>query len=525
MKSIEKTNFTRRDFLKTLSLGAAALAVPGCVSAANRGNSRAHRHPNIVFVMADDMGYGDLGCYNTESKIPTPNIDRLAKQGIRFTDAHSPSAVCTPTRYGVLTGRYCWRTWLKSGVVGGYTNPLIEPGRTTVASFLQKYGYRTACIGKWHLGLGWTRHNGYVGNAEDGRKYFNGSWQDGDPEKGMNVDFTKPVSGGPADLGFDYAYFTAACSTIDGPFCYIQNRNTVGIPNKIMPIDKSVHADYRPRPGWVADGFDVTEVDTVFTGKAIEFMENNCKEHPASPFFLYLPLSSPHAPWLPPDFVKGRSGDGARGDLVAWTDWCVGQILDALDRLDLAENTLLIVTSDNGPRHGLDDHHKSSGKLRGYKSHIWEGGHRVPFLARWPGKIEPGSTSDEVICLTDLITTSAAVVGAKLPDAAGPDSFNILPALLGAELDEPIRPAIVHHSVFGVFSIRQGKWKLILDTKTSGGWVRPSGKKPVPGTPGQLYNLRDDPNEQNDLWGKYPEITERLTKLLEKYKLQGHSRY
>ena len=524
MKRVEKINFNRRDFLKTLGLGTAALAVPGCIRDANRADSGAYRHPNIVFIMADDMGYGDVGCYNSESKIPTPNIDKLAKQGIRFTDAHSPSAVCTPTRYGVLTGRYCWRTWLKSGVVGGYTNPLIEPSRTTVASFLKNQGYRTACIGKWHLGVGWTRHNGYVGNAEDGPKYFNGSWQDGDPAKGMNVDFTKPVSGGPVDLGFDYAYFTAACSTIDGPFCYIHNKRTVGIPKKMMPIDKNAHADYRPRPGWMADGFDVTEVDTVFTGKAIEFMENDCKKHSARPFFLYLPLSSPHAPWLPPDFVKGRSGDGARGDMVVWTDWCVGRILDALDRLGLTENTLLIVTSDNGPRHGLEGH-KSSGKLRGSKSHIWEGGHRVPFLARWPGKIKPGSSSDEVICLTDLIATCAAIVGAELPDDVGPDSFNILPALLDAELVKPIRPAIVHHSVFGVFSIRQGKWKLILDTKTSGGWVRPRGKKPQPGTPGQLYNLQDDPYEQNDLWEEYPDIVERLTKLLEKYKKQGHSKH
>ncbi len=514
----------RRDFLKTAGLAVAAITMPGCFSVESRVNNGAHRHPNIVFVMADDMGYGDVGCYNYESKIPTPNIDRLAKQGIRFTDAHSPSAVCTPTRYGVLTGRYCWRTWLKSGVVGGYTNPLIEPRRTTVASFLQKRGYRTACIGKWHLGLGWTRHNGYVGNAQDGPKYFNGSWQDGDPEKGMNVDFTKPVSGGPMDLGFDYAYFTAACSTIDGPFCYIENRRTVGIPDRVMPIDKSVHADYRPRPGWMVGGFDVTEVDTVFTGKAIEFMENCRKKHSGKPFFLYLLLSSPHAPWLPPDFVKGRSGDGARGDMVVWTDWCVGRILDALDHLGPTENTLLIVTSDNGPRHGREGH-KSSGKLRGFKSHIWEGGHRIPFIARWPGKIEPGSTCDEVICLTDLIATCAAIVGIELPDDAGPDSFNILPALLNAELDKPIRPAIVHHSVFGVFSIRQGKWKLILDTKTSGGWVRPSGKKPQPGTPGQLYNLQDDPYEQNDLWDEYPQVVKRLTKLLEKYKKQGHSKH
>ena len=513
----------RRDFLKTMGLTATALAVPGCISAPQGLAGERGKRPNIVFIMADDMGYGDVGCYNAESKIPTPNMDKLAEEGMRFTDAHSPSAVCTPTRYGVLTGRYCWRTWLKSGVVGGYTNPLIEPSRTTVGSFLQQQGYRTACIGKWHLGVGWTRHNGYVGNWKDGPKYFEGSWQDGDAEKGMNVDFTKPINGGPVDLGFDYAYYTAACSTIDGPFCYIENRHTVGMLNKMMPIDKSVPGDYRPRPGWVADGFHIEQVDTVFTRKAVEFMENNYKKTPAKPFFLYLALSSPHAPWLPPDFVKGRSQEGPRGDMIVWTDWCVGRVLDALERLGLKESTLLIVTSDNGPRHG-NKGHKSAGELRGFKSHIWEGGHRIPFIARWPGKIEPGSISDEVICLTDLIATCAAIVGTDLPDEAGPDSFNILSALLSRELETPIRPAIVHHSVFGVYSIRKEKWKLILDTKTSGGWVRPRGKKPVPGTPGQLYNLEEDLYEQNDLWDKHPEIVERLTRLLEKYKKQGYSR-
>jgi len=281
-----------------------------------------------------------------------------------------------------------------------------------------------------------------------------------DGEKGLDVDFTKPIQGGPVDLGFDYAYFTAACSTIDGPFCYIENRHTVGIPNRKMPIDKSVPADYRPRPGWMAEGFDIRKVDVVFTRKAIEFIQRSCQQRPCKPFFLYLALSSPHAPWLPPDFIKGASKEGPRGDLVALVDWSVGQVLDALERLGIADKTLVIVTSDNGPRHGANGH-KSAGELRGYKSHIWEGGHRVPFVARWPGRIEPGSTSDEVICLTDLMATCAGILGVDLPADAGPDSFNILPALLGKKLDKPIRPAIVHHSCFGVFSIRAGRWKLI----------------------------------------------------------------
>ncbi len=341
----------RRRFLKATAGYIALPALPVCLARQPRPR-QVGRLPNIVFVMADDMGIGDVGCYNPDSKIPTPNMDKLAGQGIRFTDAHSPSAVCTPTRYGVLTGRYCWRTWLKKNVVGGYTNPLIEPGRTTVGSFLQRQGYRTACIGKWHLGLGWTRRNGYVGNAADGPKYFNGSWQDGDSEKGMDVDFTKPVQGGPADLGFDYAWFTAACSTIDGPFCYIENRRTVGIPDRMIPIEGK--RDYRPRRGWTVEGFDLREVDTVFANKAVEFIEKNHKDSPDKPFFVYLALSSPHAPWLPPDFMKGKSKEGPRGDLVAWADWALGRVLDTLDRTGLANDTLVIMTSDNGPRHGAN---------------------------------------------------------------------------------------------------------------------------------------------------------------------------
>ncbi len=338
----------------------------------------------------------------------------------------------------------------------------------------------------------------------------------------MNVDFTKPVQGGPVDLGFDEAYFTAACSTIDGPFAYIHNRYTVGIPDESIFVDKDKHPDFRPRPGWMAPGFVLENVDPTFTQKAIAFMENSVKENPDQPFFVYLPLSSPHAPWLPPDFVKGKSQEGPRGDLVYLADCCLGEVLDALDRLKIADNTLIFMTSDNGPRHGTEGH-SSSGLLRGYKSHIWEGGHRVPFIARWPGKIQPDSTSDEMICLTDLMATCAAILDAELPAEAGLDSFNILPALLGKKQDAPIKEALVSHSENGTFAIRQGNWKLILDNKTSGGWVEPAGERPQPGSPGQLYDLESDPYEKNDLWEERQDIVERLSRLLAKYQSEGRS--
>ncbi|MFQ6131951.1 MAG: arylsulfatase [Armatimonadota bacterium] len=479
--------------------------------------------PNIVYILADDMGYGDVGCYNPESRIPTPHMDRLATEGVRFTDAHSPSAVCTPTRYGILTGRYCWRTWLTRGVVGGYTSPLIEPSRTTVASFLRQQGYRTACIGKWHLGLGWTRQNGYVGSWQDAEASLRGSWQDGDPDTGMNVDFTKPIHGGPTDLGFDYAFFTAACSTMDGPFCFIENDRTVGIPDRPIFVDKTKEAEYgRPRGGWIAPGFVLEAVDLEFARKAVEFLERSAKERPAAPFFLYLALSSPHTPWLPPTFVQGASDAGPRGDLVVYFDWCVGEVVSALDRLKLTDDTLLVVTSDNGPHEGVNGH-KSAGHLRGLKSHTWEGGHRVPFIARWPGHIEPNNVSEEPICLTDLLATCAAIVGVSLPDSAGEDSYNILPALLGEVRDQPIREAIVSHSVSGVFAIRQGPWKLILENQDSGGWVPPAGSGPKPGSPGQLYNLDEDPGEQINLFHEHPAIVQRLTALLRRYREAGRS--
>jgi len=485
------------------------------------------------------MGYGDAGCYNPASRVPTPSIDRLAAQGARFTDAHSPSAVCTPTRYGLLTGRYAWRTWLKRGVVGGYTPPLIEPTRPTLASVLRSNGYRTGFFGKWHLGLGWTRVNGFVPTFEDAQRMFPGSWQDPDPSTGLNVDFTRPIHGGPTALGFDEAFFTAACSTIDGPFTFIENDRVTAIPDRLVSefYDLSKGEEGSPRRGWMAPGFKLEEVDLRFTERAIRFLERSVAAGPRRPFFVELALSSPHTPWLVPDLVKGRSGDGPRGDLVALADLCVGRIMGALERLGAAERTLLIFASDNGPHPGTNGH-ASAGALRGLKSHIWEGGHRVPFIARWPGRIEPGAVVNEPICLTDLMATFGAVAGVDLPPEAGPDSVDISPALFrrsragstagsgggrGVGSPPPLREAIVSHSEDGTFAIRRGAWKLILDNRTSGGWMVPEGTPPVPGSPGQLYNLAEDPGETRDLWAERPDIVAELTALLEKYKKEGRS--
>lgn len=496
----------RRNFLKAAGIGIASLAMPGCANGLQSGSSAAGSNkPNIVFIMADDMGYGDLGCYNKKSKIPTPNMDRLAAEGMRFTDAHSPSAVCTPTRYGVLTGRYCWRSRLKSGVLGGYSPALIDTERMTVASMLKQYGYSTACIGKWHLGLG---------NAK-------------------KTDYDKPLVPGPNALGFDYFYGIPASLDMT-PYCYIENERPVEKPTLTIEEGKASEDGWW-RAGAIAPGFKHVEVLPKLTEKAVKYIDDHTKTSPDKPFFMYFPLPAPHCPIAPADFVKGKSKAGGYGDFVVEVDWTVGQVVKALQRNGLTGNTLIFLTSDNGspgrtkikrdPYSIIEIYgHYPNGDLRGIKADAWDGGHREPFIARWPGRIPAGTTNDEIICLTDLMATCAAIVGAKLPENAAEDSFNILPALSGQKLNKPIREAIVHHSSIGIFSIRQGKWKLILGLG-SGGFTKPQRIEPEPGGPaGQLYNLEDDLAESNNLWSKHPEIVERLTKLLEKYKEQGRTR-
>lgn len=459
------------------------------------------KRPNIVVILADDMGSGDLRCYNPKSKVPTPHMNRFAKAGMRFTDAHTPSSVCTPTRYGVLTGRYAWRTRLKKGVLWGYSPALIDTKRMTLASLLKAKGYHTGCIGKWHLGLG---------TAE-------------------KTDYTKPLHPCPNDYGFDYFFGIPASLDMD-PYVYVENDRVVAKPT--LAIKRSEQARRGGggfwRAGPVAPGFKHVDVLPTITRKAVGFIESRSLKYSDKPFFLYLPLSAPHTPWLPIEKFRGKSGAGTYGDFAVQVDDTVGQVLKTLDRLNLTKNTLVIVTSDNGAHWTPGDikkfGHRANRELRGQKADAWEGGHRVPFLVRWPGVVKPNMVSDETICLTDLLATIAAVVDSPLPENAGEDSFNILPVLKGETYTKPIRPATVHHSVAGVFAIRKGNWKLIVG-RGSGGFSRPRIIKPKPGEPtGQLYNLGEDLGETKNVYHEHPEVVKELTELLEQWKKSGRSR-
>lgn len=439
--------------------------------------------------MADDMGIGDLGCYGSE-KIPTPNMDRLAEEGMRFTDAHSSSAVCTPSRYSVMTGRYCWRSRLKQWVIGGFGAPLIEPERETLASLCKKEGYSTAAIGKWHMGFTWYGKDGQplpVDEADD---------MDAD---GFNVDYTRGISGGPTELGFDY-YYGIAGSLDMPPYALIENNRMVAIPDR----DKE-HYYHQQRRGLQMPGFKDDEVDITFAKKAVTFVEEQAGEE--TPFFLYMTPASPHRPCdIRPDFVKEKSNAGDRGDMVVLFDWTVGQVLDALDRTGQAENTLIVVTSDNGARlvcaNGEDYDHKSNGIYRGQKADIWDGGHREPFLVRWPGVVQPGVVSNELICLSDFFATLEDLFQ---QDTSAEDSISFLPLLKGNK--GPTRSVLIHHSGFGMFSLRKGDWKIVLGSG-SGGFTEPVGE--LSETVGQLYNLKGDPSEQNNLWNCCPEIVTEL---------------
>ncbi len=473
------------------ALAAAALAATAC-GPADPGP------PNIVVILADDMGYGDPVSYNPESRVPTPNIDRLAAEGMRFTDAHSPSAVCTPTRYGLLTGRYAWRTRMTSGVLGGYSPALIEDGRMTLASLLRDHGYRTAAVGKWHLGLG---------SAEP-------------------TDYRAPLRPGPNDVGFDYFFGIPASLDMD-PYVYVENDTVVTLPTDSVEWSSPRRSGGEGfwRGGPIAPGFRHIDVLPRLTERAAAWIEE--QKGSEQPFFLYLAFSAPHMPWLPTAEFEGRSSAGPYGDFAAQVDASIGAILNALEQAGVEEHTLVLVTSDNGA-HWLESEieqygHRANGSLRGQKADIWEAGHRVPFVVRWPGRIAAGSSSDETIALTDLLATAADLVDVPLPVDAGEDSYSMLPILLGEPPDAPLREATVHHSLNGMFAIRQGPWKLVLG-RGSGGFTAPQSFEPAPGEPeGQLYNLAQDPGEEVNLYAENPEIVRRLSDLLERYRESGRS--
>jgi len=496
--------------VRYLAIGA-ALLVSGCATAPDQERRRS---PNVVVILADDMGWGDVSAYNPHSLIQTPNMDRVARQGMRFTDAHSPSAVCTPTRYGLLTGRYCWRGRLKRSVLMGFSPALIEPGRLTMASVLRQRGYATACIGKWHLGLDWMR--------KDGRRVTGGG-----PRDGTLIDFQSPVRGGPTDHGFDRFFGCSACPTTDWIYAFMEGDRTVAVPSEVRPVHRSPKGlahilDITSRPAVATPGWRHEDVDPTFVRKATAWLDAQVQSKPEQPFFLYLPLSAPHAPWLPPAITAGSTREGPRGDMVALVDWAVGVVDRKLRELGVTDETLLVVTSDNGPRVGQSGH-RSAGPWRGYKSHTWEGGHRIPLMIRWPGVVSSDQVNDAPVELNDLMATVAAAVEFPLPEDSAEDSIDMTPLLTGQAT--ATRSRIFSHSVRGAFAIRSGRWKLILGTTGSGGWVPPSDRADTRDWQvGQLYDLESDPGERRDLFRSRPDIVDALRAELRETMERGRTR-
>lgn len=476
--------------------------------------ARSHQpsRPNVVVVLADDMGWGDLGCYG--SPIPTPHIDRLAADGVRLTDCHSASAVCTPSRYALLTGRYAWRGPLKNFVLMGHGPAIVEPDRSTLASVLHSAGYATGYFGKWHLGLGWRHRDGQVRDAFAPGAVLH---DDVETDFGADIDYTAPFTGGPTELGFD-RFFGIAGSLDMPPYCFLEGDRTVGTPCR----EKGAYLTEQ-RPGLQVDGFREDEVDVRFTRTAVEWIRSAAASD--QPFLCYLAPSAPHRPCVPPGFVRGRSGLGDRADSVCLVDWAVGQLLAALDAAGRAENTLVIVSSDNGaPMIFTDDGdvtaHRPNGDWRGQKGDLWDGGHREPFVARWPGRIPAGTVRDDPVCLTDVLPTVAAAAGVPLPGGAAEDGLDVLDVLTGGGGVPADRP-IVHHSLAGRFALRRGRWKAIFAAGAGGGFSEPSitslfksgsGRAHTSAAwdaqhpAGQLYDVVADPYETTNLWDREPGV-------------------
>ena len=498
---------------KHLILGMAALcAVTDRILLANEASQ-----PNVLIILADDLGYGDTGCYG--GKILTPHMDKLSAAGLRFTDAHTSSSVCSPTRYALLTGRYNWRSKLKRGVLGGLSPRLIEPERMTIASLLKEHGYRTGCVGKWHLGMDWVVKPGATVSELSVEPR----------EQVFNVDFARPISNGPNSVGFDY-YYGISASLDMVPYAFIENDRVTSLPT----LDRDflmMHARSnggRTRKGPTAPDFEAADVLPALTRQACAFIDQHANRGKTSPFFLYVPLTSPHTPILPKDEWLGKSGMNPYADFVMQTDAAIGEIVTALDRHELTDNTLVVLTSDNGcsPQAKFDElgvhGHNPSGPLRGHKADLFEGGHRVPFIVRWPGHVAAGKTSAAIVCLTDVMATLAEIIGQSLPANSGEDSISFLRILRG----EPgTRDQLVSHSINGSFAIRQGPWKLLL-CPDSGGWSapRPDSKQADGLPPVQLYQLEQDLAEQNNLHDREPARVNELKALLDKLVADGRSR-
>ena len=497
-------------------------------SATAQKNGRNAGNPNIIFILADDLGYGDVKCFNPEGKILTPNIDNMALNGVMFTDAHTSSAVCTPTRYGILTGRYNWRSSLKSSVLSGYSQSLIKPDRTTIAGMLRQQGYTTGYIGKWHLGWDWDikkEESALIKNdSTDGEQKVPGLNID-DLSKNPCVNYSTPIKNGPSKHGFDYSF--GFCGSLDmSPYVYVENDVPTMVPTKttVSVDDKGFW-----RKGPTADDFVHDKVLQSLTDKAVNFINRSAKG--GKPFFLYLPLSAPHTPILPTTEFLGKSNTNMYGDFVLEVDDVVRQIREVIMTNGIADNTLVVFTSDNGcsPKANFEElakvGHDPSYIFRGTKADIYEGGHHVPFIIEWPKGAAKNKSVSNTICLTDFFATCAEITGYRLKDNEGEDSFSLVPLLKG-ETIEKFRDYTVHHSIDGSFAIRQGDWKLCV-CPGSGGWSYPTSvdiKKENMNLPSmQLFNLKDDIGETNNRIGEYPEKAAELKAALKKIILDGRS--
>lgn len=480
--------------------------------------TRHGRPPNVVIVLADDLGWGDLGCYG--SAIPTPNIDRLAGEGVRATDCHSASAVCTPSRYALQTGRYAWRSPLKSFVLMGHGPAIIEPDRATLGSVLRDAGYATGAFGKWHLGLGWRHTDGSVRDAFAPAAVLH---DDVATDFGRDIDYSTPFAGGPVELGYD-RYFGIAGSLDMPPYCFLDQDRTVGVPIR----EKDVYLTEQ-RPGRQVDGWREDEVDVRFVDEADRWLR---QRDPDQPFLCYVATSAPHRPNVPPPLIRGRSGLGDRADGVCLVDWMVGRLRRAIEALGVLDETLFVVTSDNGAvTYFTDDgdpaRHRPNGDWRGQKGDLWDGGHREPFIARWPGHFAAGRVSDAPFCLTDVLPTVAQAAGVDLPQGSAEDGRSMLGVLAGQEPADYER-AIVHHSLAGRFAVRRGRWKALFSPGSGGGFSEPSISALFSGGTGrahvapawdadhprgQLYDLEADPYERDDQWVQRPDIAGELYRI------------
>ena len=486
------------------------------------------RKPNILLILADDLGYGDVGCYNPESRIPTPNIDRLAAEGMRFTDAHSPCTVCTPTRYSLLTGQFAFRVPNGGTVFSGVGGPsLIAPNRLTLPKLLREQGYATSCVGKWHVGLTFYDKQGVPIHK-------------GDAASVGLVDYTRRIEGGPLDCGFDRFFGTACCPTTDWLYAYIDGDRIPVPPNGWLDksnLPKHPYANDNRR-GMHASDFDLEEVDLKFLEKSQSFLREHARSTPDRPFFLFHATQAVHLPSFPGKAFQGKTKSGPHGDFIFEFDHIVGELSKTLRDLGIEDNTLVIVTSDNGPEvptvyHMRKDHqHDGARPWRGVKRDNWEGGHRVPFLARWPGKIAAGSTCNHLTSLCDVLMTAADILQVKVPDDAAEDSFSVLPMLLNSDHQRD-RPFLIQQAFTGAkdLAIRQGKWKYLAH-KGSGGnnYATNANLKEyelpdtAPTAKGQLFDLEKDPGETTNLALIHPEIVTKMEALLAQSIKSGRSR-